>query len=74
VDSLQLRRLARFDPVAIYQACKEIDDYPGEGTFPIFGSRVLKFYGLVSRQFFYEPVGCQNSVPPENRVILDVGL
>lgn len=42
--------------MAIYRACKEIDDYPGEGTFPIFGSRVLKFYVLVSRQFFYEPL------------------
>jgi hypothetical protein len=56
MDDLELKRLLAGDPVALYHACKEIDGLPGEGTFPIHGVRVQKFFVLVGRQFFYEPV------------------
>ena len=41
----------------VYDACKEIDGYPGEGTFPIVAQRVLNFYWPWDRQVFYEPIG-----------------
>lgn len=35
---------------------KQIDNYPGEGSWPSYASRATTFFGLVRRQFFYEPL------------------
>jgi GNAT superfamily N-acetyltransferase len=45
------------DPSEIYHACKEVDGFPATpGTLLIWACRVLKFYRLNPRQFFYEPL------------------
>lgn len=41
-------------PNDLYFACKEIDNYPGMGTFLIMAQRVLNFYDVFNRQPYYE--------------------
>ncbi len=44
------------DPRSLYQLTKLIDGYPGEGSWLLSASRAQVFFGLVRRQFFYEPL------------------
>jgi hypothetical protein len=46
----------------LYRLAKQIDNYRGEGTWLIYTSRVVTFFGLVRRQFFYEPLGDYEAV------------
>lgn len=39
-----------------------IDNYPGEGTWPLMAARVSTFFGLCRRQFFYEPLASYDVV------------
>jgi len=52
------------DPHEIYDRCKDIDGFPGEGTFNLAVCRTLAFYGMrhASRQLFYEPLHSYDSV------------
>ncbi len=45
------------EPLEVYDACKQIDGCPdADGTFPIMGHRVVKFYQYYDPQLFYEPI------------------
>lgn len=50
------------DPFLLYTWCKRIDNYPGRGTFPVVGRRVVTYAGLRERQFFYEPLSSYDTI------------
>lgn len=50
------------NPAEHYQACKDIDNTLGDGTFLLAGCRVNAFWKMDERQFFYEPISTYDSV------------
>jgi hypothetical protein len=45
------------NPMAVYVACKAIDNYRDVGTTTLSGARVMTYFGhRTFRQFFYEPL------------------
>lgn len=50
------------DPGELYRACKEFDNYPGEGSYTLAALRAIKFYWLPLRQFFYEPLNSREQL------------
>jgi GNAT superfamily N-acetyltransferase len=62
IQNLRSGRATNADPLALYHACKEIDGVRGDGTFPIVGHRVCRFYDCRTRQPFYEPLGSVGSI------------
>ncbi len=50
------------DPGELYRACKEFDNYPGEGSYNLAALRAIKFYWLPLRQFFYEPLNSREQL------------
>lgn len=63
--ALLLSRVLRqdFDPLGLYEACKEIDGIPHvPGTFQLAGTRVSSFYWQFQRQPFYEPLSSYDEI------------
>jgi hypothetical protein len=55
-DLIAERTDAVQDGYTLYRLAKQIDNYPGEASWPSYASRATTFFGLVRRQFFYEPL------------------
>jgi hypothetical protein len=50
------------NPAVLYSAAKEIDNYPGEGSFNLAILRAIKYYWLPLRQFSYEPLTARSEL------------
>lgn len=50
------------NPNDMYSVCKEIDGYPGPGTFPLISQRADNFYRVWNRQPYYEPASSYDKI------------
>lgn len=61
-DLIDTWRAAVEDPQTLYRLAKLIDGYAGEGSWLLCAARAQVFFGLVRRQFFYEPLRSYDEV------------
>lgn len=55
--AVEIFSIAVRQPTVLYRFCKDIDGLKQDGTFPIFGARVIKRFGVRIRpQFVYRPI------------------